>query len=364
MSEVQRIVIAGGGTGGHVNPGLAIAQELCRRDSRREVRFVGTAAGLEARLVPAAGFLLETIRATGIVGKGLRGRAAGLARLPFGLLDALQILRRFRPALVVGVGGYASGPVLAAALLRRIPTMIHEQNRWPGVTNRLLAPWVDRIAVSFEATTGKVGKLGTLTGNPVRAAFAGLPAWMPHAGHARVLVFGGSRGARAINDAVIAALPRLGPCGWSWRHQTGAADRDRVAAAYAAAGIRDAQVEAFLDDMPAALAAADLVVCRAGASTLAELACAGRAAILIPFPQAAHDHQRHNARGFAAAGAATVLEQGDLDGGRLAAAVQALLADPERLARMSAAARTLARPEAAARIADLAEALLAPGGAR
>jgi UDP-N-acetylglucosamine--N-acetylmuramyl-(pentapeptide) pyrophosphoryl-undecaprenol N-acetylglucosamine transferase len=364
LSEVQRIVIAGGGTGGHVNPGLAIAQELVRRKARREVRFVGTAAGLEARLVPAAGFALETIRATGIVGKGLLGRAAGLARLPLGLLDAHAILRRFRPALVVGVGGYASGPVLVAALLRRIPTMIHEQNRWPGATNRLLAPWVDRIAVSFETTAGRIGALGTITGNPVRAPFAALPAWTPHAGSARVLVFGGSRGARAVNDAVIAALPRLAASGWSWRHQTGAADRDRVAAAYGHAGIDGARVEAFLDDMPEALAAADLVICRAGASTLAELACAGRAAILIPFPQAAHDHQRHNARGFEAAGAARVLEQRNLDGGRLATEAQALLADPGRIAAMSTAARTLARPDAAARIADLAEALLAPGGAR
>jgi len=361
---MRRIVIAGGGTGGHVYPGVAIAQELRRRDASREVRFVGTAAGLEARLVPAAGFALETIRASGIVGKGLLARAAGLARLPLGLLDAHRILRRIRPALVVGVGGYASGPVLVAALLRRLPTMIHEQNRWPGATNRLLAPWVDRIAVSFDATAGKVGALGMMTGNPVRAPFAALPAWAPHAGPARVLVSGGSRGARAINDAVIAALPRLAPEGWSWRHQTGAADRERVADAYAAAGVRGVRVEAFLDDMPAALADADLVICRAGASTLAELACAGRAAILIPFPQAAHDHQRHNARGFAAAGAATLLEQQGLDGGRLAAEARALISDPGRLARMAAAARTLARPDAAARIVDLAEALLAPGAPR
>jgi len=364
LSDAARIVIAGGGTGGHVNPGLAIAQELVRRDPEREVRFVGTASGLEARLVPAAGFALETIRASGIVGKGITARVAGLARLPLGLLDALRILGRFRPALVVGVGGYASGPVLAAALVRGIPAMIHEQNNWPGLTNRLLAPWVNRIAVSFSSTAGLVGARGKLTGNPIRAAFATLPAWTPHAGPARVLVFGGSRGARAINEAVMAALPRLAAAGWIWRHQTGAADRDRVAAAYAAARIEGAKVEAFVDDMPAALAAADLVVCRAGASTLAELACAGRAAILIPFPQAAHDHQRQNAGAFAAAGAARVLEQEKLTGDRLAGEMQGLLADPKRVDAMAVAARTLARPDAAARLADLAEALLPPEGAR
>jgi UDP-N-acetylglucosamine--N-acetylmuramyl-(pentapeptide) pyrophosphoryl-undecaprenol N-acetylglucosamine transferase len=358
LDDGTRIVIAGGGTGGHVNPALAIAAELVRRDPRRRLLFVGTATGLEARLVPAAGFDLETIRATGIVGKGAAARAAGLGRMPLGLLDALRILGRFRPALAIGVGGYASGPVVLAALLRRIPAMIHEQNRWPGMTNRLLAPWVARIAVSFDGTAGRVGRRGSVTGNPIRAAFAAIPAWAPHPGPARVLVFGGSRGARGINDAMIAALPRLAAAGLGWRHQTGPADRERVAAAYRAAGIPDARVEAYIEKMPEAVAAADLVICRAGASTLAELAAGGRAAILIPLPQAAHDHQRHNARGVAAAGAARLLEQAELGGGALAAEILRTLADAPGLAGMAAAARRLARPDAAARIADLAEELL------
>jgi len=322
----ERIVVAGGGTGGHVYPGLAIADELRRRGPDREVLFVGTAAGLESKLVPARGYRLETVRASGLVGKGLGAKLAGLGRLPLGILESGRILGRFRPRLVVGVGGYASGPVLLAAIARRIPTLIHEQNRWPGVTNRALARWVDRIAVTFDGTYGALGQRGVVTGNPVGAGFARIPEWKPSPGNRRLLVFGGSRGARALNDAMIAALPRLAAAeGIAVHHQTGPADHDRVARAYAAAGLADAQVEPYIDAMPEALEAADLVVCRAGASTLAELAAAGRAAILVPFPFAAHDHQRQNARGFVEAGAARLLEQANLTGETLVEKMRELL---------------------------------------
>jgi UDP-N-acetylglucosamine--N-acetylmuramyl-(pentapeptide) pyrophosphoryl-undecaprenol N-acetylglucosamine transferase len=238
-----------------------------------------------------------------------------------------------------------------------VPTLIHEQNRWPGATNRLLARWVDRIAVSFEGTAGLVGRRGRVTGNPVRPEFAAIEPWRSPRGAARLLAFGGSRGARSINDALVAALPGL-PADLRIRHQTGPADHARVAAAYLAAGRGDARVEPYIDDMAGALAAADLVVCRAGASTLAELAIAGRASVLVPFPHAAHDHQRHNARAFVEAGAARMIDPVDLDGRRLAATVASLAADPAALGRMAAAARSLARPGAAVAIADLAEGLL------
>lgn len=355
-TDEQRILIAGGGTGGHVNPALAIARELQRRRPDRSIRFVGTAAGLESRLVPAAGYPLETIRAAGVVGKGPVGRIRGLVRLALGCLDSRRLLRRTRPHLVIGVGGYASAPVVLAAILRRVPTMIHEQNRFPGMTNRVLSPLVGRTAVSFPGTAGGVGRRGEVTGNPVRPEFTRIPVWRPHDGPARLLVFGGSRGARAINDAMVAALGGLPP-DLAITHQTGPADRDRVAAAYAVAG-REARVEAYLDDMAAVLEGADLVICRAGASTLAELAAAGRAAILIPFPRAAHDHQRHNARSLVEAGAARCIDPRELDGERLARTIRAVLEAPGELERMSGAARRLARPDAAGRIADLAEALM------
>jgi len=356
----ERIVVAGGGTGGHVYPGVAIARELQRRRPQRELLFVGTARGMETELVPAEGFRLETIRASGLVGVGLMARLCGLARLPLGLLDSWRILADYRPQLVVGVGGYASGPLLAAALLRRVPTLIHEQNRWPGVTNRILSGLVDRIAVSFPGTTGRLGRMGVVTGNPVRPGFEDAKEQASKDGPVRVLVFGGSRGARALNNAVTGALsqlarqqPRL-----FLHHQTGPADLERVQAAYHDAGYTESKVEAYIRQMPEALAAAHLVVCRAGASTLAELALMGRASVLVPFPQATHDHQLHNARGFADAGAARLLEQETLSGPVLAELLQELSADRQTLAAMSRAAGGLARPHAAARIVDMAEELL------
>ena len=353
-------MIAGGGTGGHVYPGVAIARELLARSPEREVLFVGTSQGLESRLVPAEGFRLETIRATGLAGMGVASRLAGLARLPLGLLDSHRILGRFRPSLVVGVGGYASGPVLAAAVARRAPTMIHEQNRWPGITNRILAPLVDRVAVSFPGTAGGVGRRGVVTGNPVRPAFRSIPPMRDGSGTPRVLIFGGSRGARALNEAVMEALPLLAALGMpvELHHQTGPADLSRVQDAYRASGYTASTVEAFIDPMADALAAADLVIARAGASTLAELAVAGRPSVLVPFPNATHDHQRHNAGAFADAGASVVIDQRELSGERLAAVIGELSGDPGRLRSMADGARTLAHPDAAERIADLAESLL------
>jgi UDP-N-acetylglucosamine--N-acetylmuramyl-(pentapeptide) pyrophosphoryl-undecaprenol N-acetylglucosamine transferase len=356
----ERIVVAGGGTGGHVYPGVAIARELQRRRPQRELLFVGTERGMETDLVPAEGFRLETIRVSGLVGVGLMARLRGLARLPLGLLDSWRILANFRPQLVVGVGGYASGPVLAAALLRRMPTLIHEQNRWPGMTNRILATLVDRIAVSFPGTTGRLGRRGTVTGNPVRPGFEESRKRAPANEPLHVLVFGGSRGARALNEAVMDALPRLARHSprLFLHHQTGPADHQRVLAAYRDAGYTESKVEAYIRQMPEALTAAHLVVCRAGASTLAELALMGRASVLVPFPQATHDHQLHNASAFADAGAARLLEQKNLSGAVLAEVVGELAADRQALADMSRAASGLAHPHAAARIVDMAEELI------
>jgi UDP-N-acetylglucosamine--N-acetylmuramyl-(pentapeptide) pyrophosphoryl-undecaprenol N-acetylglucosamine transferase len=356
----ERIVVAGGGTGGHVYPGVAIARELQRRRPERELLFVGTERGMEMELVPAEGFRLETIRASGLVGVGLMARLRGLIQLPLGLVDSWRILAGFRPQLVVGVGGYASGPVLAAAALRRCPTLIHEQNRWPGMTNRILSALVDAVAVSFPATAGRLGRKGVVTGNPARPGFEFTDEMATDTGTPRVLVFGGSRGARALNDAVVDALPQLASRQprLFLHHQTGPADVARVREAYRQAGYTESKVEPYIRAMPQALAEAHLVVCRAGASTLAELALVGRPSVLVPFPQATHDHQRHNASGFADAGAARLLEQRDLDGASLAGTLLELAGDGETLASMRRAARGLAQPEAAARIVDMAEELM------
>jgi UDP-N-acetylglucosamine--N-acetylmuramyl-(pentapeptide) pyrophosphoryl-undecaprenol N-acetylglucosamine transferase len=376
-----RVVIAGGGTGGHLYPGVAVARELLRRHAEAHVTFVGTTRGLEARVLPREGFELDTIRSRGVKGKSVVDRVRGVTVLPLSLVDAWRILSARRPRIVIGVGGYSSGPVVLLAALRRIPTLVLEQNAVPGLTNRLLAPFVRAAAVTFDSTLRFFGDKAFVSGNPVRAEFLeGMEGDTSHTGGARettasrfersgerpparVLVFGGSQGAHAINVAMSEAAPLLaaaGPPAPTIVHQTGDRDLESVRTAYATAGIT-ADVQPFVYDMGRQLRAADLVVCRAGATTLAELTAAGRPSILIPLPTATDDHQRRNAEAMAAAGASEVLLQSEATGQQLADRIRALAADGDRRAGMASAARRLARPDAARVIVDRVLSLVAAG---
>ena len=366
----MRVLIAGGGTGGHLYPGIALARELVRRDPSTEVTFAGTAQGIEARVVPRENFALDLIRVAGLKGKSRLERARGFLLLPVAAADAWRVLSQRRPDVVIGVGGFASGPVLALAAARGYPTMLLEQNALPGITNRLLARVVRAAAVNFETALAYFPGTGFVAGNPVRPEF--FPAQdeelndttsRPHDA-ARVLIFGGSQGAHAINVAMVEAAARLAASGirLAITHQTGERDLDLVRTAYQRAGLA-ARVEAFIYEIDREMKAADVVICRAGATTLAELAASGTPAILVPLPTATDDHQRRNAEVVARAGAAVVLEERDLTGDALAAEISALVGDRERRRRMAAAARQLARPDAAQRIADRVEQLaLRPGG--
>jgi UDP-N-acetylglucosamine--N-acetylmuramyl-(pentapeptide) pyrophosphoryl-undecaprenol N-acetylglucosamine transferase len=352
------LLIAGGGTGGHLYPGIAVAEELRRRSPTSAVSFVGTARGLESRIVPASGFPLDTIRSAGLKGKSLLALAQGLALLPVSAMDAWRVLSRRRPDVVVGVGGYSSGPVLLLAALRGMPTLLMEQNAAPGFTNRALARWVGAAALSYDEALPWFPGTGFVSGNPVRRGFHAAGAGHEPDGTVHVLIVGGSQGARGINDAMIAAAPRFTAASvrLTITHQTGPRDLERVRAAYESAGLA-ATVAAFFDDMPVRMADADVVVARAGASTLAELTILGRPSLLVPLPTAADDHQRKNAEALARAGAAEVLAEASLTGEVLADRILTLAASPDRRGAMAAHARALGKPDAAARVVDRLEQL-------
>jgi len=356
-----RIVIAGGGTGGHLYPGIAVARELRRRIPEAVVTFAGTARGIESRVVPREGFELDVLRSAALKSVSPAAVVRGVALLPVSGADAWRIVSRRRPQLVIGVGGYSSGPVVLVAALRRVATMLLEQNAVPGFTNRMLAPFVSAAAVTFESTATFFGRRGFVAGNPVRPEFFEPPpaSAAGSGGPPRVLIFGGSQGAHAINLAMVEAAPKLAAHrgGLAITHQTGERDLERVRDAYRTAGL-DARVEPFLYAMDREMKAADLVVCRAGATTIAELTAAGRPSVLIPLPTAADDHQRKNAEALAADGAADLLPQAELTGNRLATVIAALADDVERRRLMSEAARRLARPDAAGAIVDRALGLL------
>jgi UDP-N-acetylglucosamine--N-acetylmuramyl-(pentapeptide) pyrophosphoryl-undecaprenol N-acetylglucosamine transferase len=367
-----RVVIAGGGTGGHLYPGIAIARELLARKPGATVTFAGTARGLESKVVPREGFQLDLLRSAGLKGRSGLAVLKGIALLPVSFTDAWRILSRRRPQLVIGVGGYSSGPVVMLAALRRIPTLLAEQNAVPGLTNRLLSWVVSAAAVTFESTVSFFGRRGFVAGNPVRPEFfldrprdvsadarsaqaeGGSHTKDERPGKARVLVFGGSQGAHAINVAMVEAAPRLAADGGvDITHQTGDRDVELVRNAYRDAGL-PARVEPFLYAMDREMTQADVIVSRAGATTIAELTAAGRAAILIPLPTATDDHQKKNAEVLARAGAAEMVEQKDMTGAVLAERLLALAHDEARRARIAAAARTFARPGAARVIVDRA----------
>lgn len=355
----MRALIAAGGTGGHIYPGIAVAKEIARRDPSAVVRFVGTSRGLETRLVPQAGFELSLIESTGLVNMGLRARLRGLAVLPKSFAAARRLVREFRPDVVVGAGGYVSGPVLLTAALMRVPTLVMESNAVPGFTNRTLARFVDAAAVSFEAAAPYFRGKAVVTGNPVRREFFDIPAKRRDPARFSLLIFGGSQGARAVNLAMIAALPHLAEYRAVLRvtHQTGKLDFETVREGYARAGWTDAaDVREYIDDMMSAFAAADLIVSRAGATTSFELMAAGKAAVMVPLP--GQLEQRRNAEVMQEAGAARMILQEELSGERLAKEIGALISEPERVTRMEESSRRLARGDAAAATADLIERLI------
>jgi UDP-N-acetylglucosamine--N-acetylmuramyl-(pentapeptide) pyrophosphoryl-undecaprenol N-acetylglucosamine transferase len=360
----MRVLIAAGGTGGHIYPGIAVAQEIRRRDPAATVRFVGTARGLETRLVPQAGFELSLIDSAGLKNVSLVARMRGLAILPKSFISAQQVIRAVNPDVVVGAGGYVSGPVVLMAALMRKPTLVMESNALPGWTNRVLARFVNRAAVSFEQALPYFRGKAVVTGNPVRREFFEIPAKRREPGKLSLLIFGGSQGARAINEAMVAALPGLSslPVTLRIKHQTGPADFEKVKAAYEASELNEhAEVCSYIDNMMNDFAAADLVICRAGATTTAELIAAGKASIMIPFPFAADDHQRKNAEALQAGGAARMIVQQELSGERLVREIRELSENPSLVDRMEEAGRRLAHGDAAVAAVDLIQELAGKG---
>jgi UDP-N-acetylglucosamine--N-acetylmuramyl-(pentapeptide) pyrophosphoryl-undecaprenol N-acetylglucosamine transferase len=357
-----RVLMAAGGTGGHIFPALAVARELRARNRSRsgeapgpEIEFLGTGRGLEAQVVPAAGFRLRTIVAAGL--KGLKGakRVVNLLVLPRSAFQTARVLREFQPDVVVGIGGYLAGPVMLEAALKDIPTLLIEPNAVPGFTNRVLAPLVRVAAVGFERAAAFYGAKARVTGHPIRREFFTVPTKV-HAAPFTILVLGGSQGSRGIN-LLLPEVMALMPAGTvKVIHQTGERDYNAVEGAYRERGIV-AEVSTFIQDVPGALSRADLVVARSGASTVAEIAAAGKASVLIPFPYATDQHQLRNAQALERAGAACVLEERDLTPKRLANGILEMLRSPDEIAAMERAARSFARPDAAAEIADLIEKL-------
>jgi len=370
----MRVIIAGGGTGGHVIPALAIAQQL-KKQFAAEVLFIGTARGIETRLVPQAGFPLDLIKVGALKNVSLMTRAKTMFDLPRALWTAGRMLNDFRPDVVIGVGGYASGPAMLAAIRRRIPTLAFEPNVVPGFANRLVARFVSAAAVHFEETC-EYFRNAEVTGVPVREAFFHLAPKTPGQ-TPTLLVFGGSQGAHAINRAMVELTKPESLAGLRARvpsihiiHQTGQRDYEAVQAAYEKAGMPNvvappnvlsgaasAEVHKFIDDMPAIFARADLLVCRSGASTVGEITAAGKPAIFVPFPHAADDHQNVNARALERAGAAVVVEESNLEAAYLVDTIATMMNDPVRLSSMSAAAKSLAHPKAVEEIAAMVKEL-------
>jgi len=354
------MIVAGGGTGGHLFPGLAVAEAVAAEGSA-QVLFVGSAYGIEATAIPRTQFPFEALIIRGLRGRGWRGALAFAWQLPVALLQAWRLVGTFRPTVVLGLGGYGSVPVVLAAWFRRVPTVLLEQNVHPGFANRLLGHVAHRVCTAF-ADSARFFPAGRTvqTGNPVRALRTAVE---PSANHFTLFAFGGSQGAHAINEAVVEAARIVSEQvpGLQVIHQTGPADEQWVQRRYRECGV-EAQVVSFVHDMASAYGPADLVVCRAGATTLAELAALAKPAILIPYPFAADDHQRTNAEVLVERGAAELIPNVQLNGQRLASSVLALAHDRVRLANMGNAVRQLAVPNAALRVVEVCRQVVAGGG--
>jgi UDP-N-acetylglucosamine--N-acetylmuramyl-(pentapeptide) pyrophosphoryl-undecaprenol N-acetylglucosamine transferase len=351
-----KILIAGGGTGGHLFPGIAVAEEVLTRGPGNEVIFVGTEQGIEAKVLPQHGYTLEFIRARGLKGKGVLGLLKGLLLIPVALYESISILLRHKPDVVVGVGGYSSGPVVLAAWLLGIPTAIQEQNALPGLTNRVLGRFVRTVFIAFpEAERFFSSRKVHHIGNPIRAKLMDnyLRSRVAHERFG-ILVFGGSQGARGLNQRVLEALEHLQDLKEQlhFLHQTGKKDLEEVRRGYEQKGF-SAEVVEFIEDMSGAYARAELVICRAGATTLAELTVAKKASILVPFPFATDNHQEVNAQSLVEAGAALMFRESELTGKRLAEELKALKESPERRQLMEKKAGLLGRPEAARELTEV-----------
>lgn len=353
----MKVLIAAGGTGGHIYPAIAVAREILRRDANSSVRFVGTTKGLETKLVPDAGFELSLIESAGLKNVGLFGKLKGLLVLPKSFLAARKLINEFEPDVVVGAGGYVTGSVLLTASLMRVPTLVMESNALPGFTNRRLAPFVTKAALTFPEALRFFGEKGVVTGNPVRREFFDIELKSRENNGFCLLIFGGSQGARAINNAVIEALPLLENYKNKLKitHQTGEADFEKIKKGYVENGFQAADVRPYIKDMMNEFARADLIICRAGATTCAELAAAGRASIMIPLPTAADDHQRKNAEALQTAGAARMILQKDLTGANLARKIIELIEKPEMITEMETSAKKLAKRDAAEVTVNLIE---------
>ena len=353
MGMTLRAAIVGGGTGGHVIPALAIAREL-RDHYSAELMFIGTSRGIENRLVPQAGFPLRLVEVGQLKNVSVVRRMRTLTDIPRAVLKCRQIFSEFRPQVVIGVGGYASGPGMLAAIFMRIPTLAFEPNLVPGFANRMVARYVSAAAVHFEETR-RFFRNARVTGVPVRQEFFNI-AERRFSPPGSLLVFGGSQGARVLNQTMIDAIPHWKKLGISIRHQAGERDFDRIDAAYRQAEF-PAQVSKFIDDMPTAFAAADLIVCRSGASTVAEITAAGKPAVFVPFPFAADDHQLKNAEALEKAGAGRLIREAELTSEPLGNIISELLASPAALAEMSSNARRLSHRNASQEIGEMANAL-------
>ena len=350
-----KLLIAGGGTGGHVFPALAIAREWLARGNEREVVLVGTERGIEMKLVPQAGLPLETLRVAGLKGKGGATLLKNFAMLAPAMLDARRVLRKHKPVAAFGVGGYAAGPMMLATWLGRVPNVIFEPNAEPGFTNKVLARISARIATGYEISARTWGKKAIVTGCPVRPEFFSIAPRRPGMPF-RLLITGGSQGALPINRAFVDAMDRLAARKTELAivHQTGERDYNAVRTAYARREI-NADVVPFLTNMAERFAWADVIVCRAGAITAAEIAAAGRAAIFIPFGRATDSHQLRNAQEMTRAGAGRLIFEAELTAEKLTGEIFSLLDQPREIEKMSAAARRLARPDAARDIVNLIE---------
>ena len=354
-AQPVKLLIAGGGTGGHVFPALAIAQEWLSRGKEREVVLVGTERGIEMKLVPQAGLPLETLRVAGLKGKGGATLLKNLSMLAPAMLDARRVLRKHKPVVAFGVGGYAAGPMMLATWLGRVPNVIFEPNAEPGFTNRVLARISTRIATGYAVSAREWGKKAIVTGCPVRAEFFSITPrrlGKPF----RLLVTGGSQGALPINRVFVDSIDRLAARKNEMAivHQTGERDYNAVRTAYARREI-NAEVVPFLTNMAERFAWADIIVCRAGAITAAEIAAAGRAAIFIPFGQATDSHQLHNAQEMTRAGAGRLISEVELTAEKLTGEIFSLLEQPQEIEKLSTAARGLARPHAVREIVNLIE---------
>jgi len=356
-----RIVIAGGGTGGHLFPGIALAQEFMARNPTNRLLFVGTGKPFETTALSKAGFVHKGITSEGIKGRGILNQTKSILKIPRGILESVMILKQFRPDLVVGVGGYSAGPLVAGAWLLGIKIVLHEQNILPGITNRILSRLADRIYVSFDdIPAGFNPKKVLYTGNPVRREIlqcatdqkAGEINDSPQPRQFTILILGGSQGAHSINMAVLDAIDTIkDKAKFFLIHQTGLNDETRVKTQYERYGV-SFKVQAFFNDMARQYQNADLVICRAGATTVAEIKAVGKGAIFIPFPFAADNHQVLNARSLENAGAAEMILEKDLNGNDLAERINFYASSPDMLRRMASRTKDLSRPDAAKAIVD------------